>query len=78
MALEQQQRPLDRPTLVKPQQRSSVHIQPGIIDTPHSPINYVGETSHLESPPTTDASIIASMRLSGQNPNEITEMDPKK
>ena len=75
-----EQRPLDRPTLVKPQQRTSVHIQPGIVDgTPSPPINYAGEGPHLDSPPVHDVSNAASMRLSRQIPSQVlSEMEPSQ
>lgn len=66
------QRPLDRPTMVKPQQRTSVHIQPEFSDTLVSSNSYyTGEGPNLDSPPVHDVSNVPPMRLAKQLPNQI-------
>ena len=68
----EQQRPLDRPTMVKPQQRTSVHIQPEFSDTMASSNScYTGEGPTLNSPPVHDVSNVPPMRLAKQLPNQI-------
>ena len=74
----EQQRPLDKPTLVKPQQRSSVHIQPGIVDAnlPAS-ANYAAGAPSIEHPPLHSVSNEASLRMSRQQPTQLVmELGP--
>ena len=68
----EQQRPLDRPTMVKPQQRTSVHIQPEFSDT-LIPSNscYTGEGPNLDSPPVHDVSNVQPMRPAKQLQHQI-------
>ena len=73
----EQQKPLDRPTLVKPQQRTSVHIQPEIGDVPASlAARYAGEERYMDSPPVNDISNVPPMRMARQVPNQgLSEME---
>lgn len=69
-----QQRPLDKPTLVKPHQRTSVHIQPEIENMqtllPNSCT--VGEVTNINHPGLHDCSNLSPPRLSNQIPNQAS------
>ena len=66
-----QQRPLDKPTLVKPQQRTSVHIQPDINELAMASMaSYQGEQVSLDSPSVHDVTNIPPARSSRQLPNQ--------
>ena len=64
-----QQRPLDKPTLVKPQQRTSVHIQPETSEL-SSIASYPGEQLSLDSPSIHDVTNIPPVRSARQLPNQ--------
>ena len=65
-----QQRPLDKPTLVKPQQRTSVHIQPDMHELAMTSMaSYQGEQVSLDSPSVHDVTNIPPARSSRQLPN---------
>ena len=73
-----QQRPLDKPTLVKPAQRTSVHIQPDINELAMASMGYPGEQISLDSPSIHDVTNIPPARSSRQLQNQnMANLDPQ-